>query len=222
MFRKRKQLIIATAVVGLLAAAAPAMEAVAGGATSPFGQGNPLDYLQVQIDALNSQLRPPTPTNLTGDYATLGHLDCMFETTAFGSGLTVTPFAFTQSITVVGTIHYDGRGNATETARSLFVSNLTSQGASPVGTSSTSICPFTYAVNADGTFTQTRMDCILTNGDGTTTTLPANNFQMQGRIADGGKMLLIAVTTPTVETLINSGGSHQRVCTRSIVATKIN
>jgi hypothetical protein len=213
MWAKRKKLIIATAVVGLLAAAAPALEAVAGETSSPFGQGNPLDNLQGQVDRLNSQINAPTPRTLTGDYAWFANLDCMFKPE---SG---TPF--TQHMTISGTVHYNGNGTATENINGMLVSNITSQ--FPVGTF-TSTCPLTYAVNADGSFTQTRTGCTSTNGDGSTTTV-SGNVQLQGRISNGGRMLLLAGITPNIEALANSNSpnvTNHRVCTRSIVATKIN
>jgi len=216
MWAKRKQLIIATAVVGLLAAAAPALEAVAGETSSPFGQGNPLDNLQGQIDRLNSQINAPSPRTLTGDYAWLANLDCMFKPSSSD-----TIPRFTQHMTLFGTVRYDGRGGATENVSGMSVSNTPTLDVDKIVGTFTASCPIKYTVNADGSFIQTRTGCTSTNPDGSTTAV-SGNVQLQGRISNGGKMLLLAGITPTVETLVNSGGTHYRVCTRSIVATKIN
>lgn len=222
---KRKQLIIAIAVVGLVAAVAPAWKAVAASA-SPFGQGNPLHSLQGQIDSLKNQLQgalnPPSPTNLTGDYATLTNVDCMYNTAPFGSNFTVISnnFTFTAHRTNFGTIHYNGNGTATQTESSMGVNGYTSQGKSPI-VMSTHTCPVTYTVNADGTFTQVREGCINSGGPSSKV---EGNIQLQGRISNGGKMLLLAGIIPAVETLTNrdTGVLIYWVCTRSIVATKIN
>lgn len=218
MWVKRKQLIVATAVAGLLAAAVPVWNAVAAGIASPFGQGNPLDSLQGQIDSLKSQLQgalsPPTPTTLNGDYASLTNVSCTTVTTS-PTG-TVTGSGFTQHQTLFGTIQYNGSGGGTRTATGM---NVNSGG---FGTSSSS-CPVTYSVNADGTFTHTRLGCTSIGGNGVTTTIQGD-VPMKGRILNGGRTLFIAGITPVVETLTRSDGSppSQRVCTRSIVANKIN
>lgn len=232
MWGKRKQLIIATAVIGLLAAGAPALDVLAQSA-SPFGKGNPLDNLQAQVDSLNRQLQAllnsTTPTSLTGDYAVFGNIDCVNYGPEFGPNLSVNlntnNAAVTQHQTLVGTIHYDGHGNATEVASGMTLSDLSFPNALPISTYTVS-CPVTYAVNTDGTFTQSRTSCsaigTATNGAISTITL-TGNVQLQGRIVNGGKMLFLAGITPDVESLTNSvHGNSQRVCTRSSVATKIN
>jgi hypothetical protein len=230
MWRKRKQLIIATAVVGLLAAGAPALDVLAQ-SVSPFGKGNPLDNLQAQVDSLNRQLQDslnrPMPTNLKGDYAVLGNLDCMVDTPAFGPNLQLivgpSGGAATQHQTLIGTEHYNGDGTGTETLSGMIVTDVPFNGAFPIGTFNITSCRFTYAVNpADGTFSATRLaGCVAKLGDGSTTTLNSD-VKLTGRITNGGKMLLIAGITPAVEKFENSvTGSHERVCTRSVVATKI-
>jgi hypothetical protein len=231
MWRKRKQLIIATSVVGLLAAAAPALTALAQSA-SPFGTGNPLDSLQNQIDTLKTQLQgllnPPSPRNLTGDYAVVGNVDCVGYGPEFGPNLsvnlTIAGAATTYHQTFVGTMHYDGHGNGTEALSGMKVSESTNLNALPIDTF-TATCPFTYAVSADGTYTETRPSCntisTLTNGTTVTVTL-TGNVRLQGRIVNGGKMLLFAGIEPDLETLTLLNGQSQRVCTRSSVATKIN
>jgi hypothetical protein len=131
MCGQRKQLIVATAIVGLLAAGAPALEALAQSA-SPFGKGNPLDNLQAQVDSLNRQLQDslnrPTPTNLTGDYAVLGNLDCMVDSPGFGPNLSVNAVsgesgAAVQHQTYIGTKHYNGDVTGTETFSGMIVAN---------------------------------------------------------------------------------------------------
>lgn len=225
MWGKRKQLVIATAVAGVLAASVPVWNAVAAGTASPFGQGNPLDYLQEKIDSLENQLQaalnPPTPTTLTGDYAALTTVSCaqvIPSPSPSGSEL-LTGSGFTQHQTLIGTIHYNGNGAGTREARSM---NVNSAGTPPFGTTS-STCAIRYTVNADGTFTHTKLSgCLALGGNGVNTTI-YGDVPMEGRILNGGKMLLIAGIIPAVETLVrNDGTSSQRVCTRSIVANKIN
>lgn len=230
MWEKRKQLIIATAVVGLLAAGAPALEALAQSA-APFGKGNPLDNLQAQVDSLNSQLRDslnrPTPTNLTGDYAVLGNMDCMVDSPGFGPNLSVNAVqgqsnAAAQHQTFIGTKHYFGDGTGTETLSGMVVASVPFNGAFPIGTFTVASCNFRYAVNADGTFTETRLaGCIATGGDGSTTT-SESDVKLHGRISNGGKTLLLGGITPAVERFVNTNsGAHERVCTRNNIATKI-
>jgi hypothetical protein len=228
MWGKRKQLIIASAVAGLLAAAAPALEAIAGDTSSPFGKVNQLDSLQEQIDALRRELRdspkPQSPKNLSGDYALLANLDCMYDTPAFAPNLTVSPpgphfFIGTQHQTLFGTIHYNADGTASETLAGMGVSDQPFQGAAPISTYTVSCSP-TYVMNADGSFIQTRTGCTSTGSDGTITNV-SGTVTLQGRVSNGGKILLLAGITPSLETVSNSSGSRERVCTRNMVATKI-
>jgi hypothetical protein len=223
MWEKRKKLIVATAVVGLMAVAAPALKAVA---ASPFGSGNPLDALQGQIDRLAYQiqelLNPPLPSILTGDYSVLGSFDCIFQPGGFAGSSTAPTLkagAFAQHITTIGSIHFNGDGTALQTTKEMAV-NIPGVGLSPTFARDHS-CTYTSvsAVNTvDGTFTLSRPVCM-----GSLT-----EIQLEGRIGNGGKTLLLAGITPTVETVnfTNPDGTipahpHQRSCTRSSVATKI-
>ncbi len=231
MWRKRKQLIIATAVVGLLAAAVPAMEVVAGETTSPFGKADPLSSMQEQIDTLKGQLRdsisPRSPTHLSGDYAVLGNMDCMVDSPGFGPNLSVNAVqgqsnAAAQHQTFIGTKHYNGDGTGTETLSGMVVASVPFNGAFPIGTFTVASCNFRYAANADGTFTETRLaGCIATGGDGSTTT-SESDVKLHGRISNGGTTLLLGGITPAVERFVNTNsGAHERVCTRNNIATKI-
>lgn len=221
MWGKRKKLIIATAVAGLLTASVPVWYAVAAGTASPFGQGNPLDNLQAQIDSLKDQLQgssnPPSLATLNGDYAAIETAYCS-NVISSGTG-TLTGNGFTQHQTHFGTIHYNGNGTGNREFKNM---NVNSNGTPPYRTT-TSTCDISYTVNADGTFTYTKISgCISYESNGTITTI-LGDVPMQGRILNGGKTLFIAGLTPAVETLNRSDQTtSQRVCTRSVVATKIN
>jgi hypothetical protein len=229
MWTKRKTLIIATAVVGVLGAAIPALMALAGNTSSPFGQGNPFDNLQGEINRLNDRLQDalyPRPlTRLTGDYVAFANADCMMDGPAFGPGLTVNGSAENRHQTSVEMIHYNGDGTGTITIHGMNVSYNNVQGASPIFEFAGTCDIVSVVVKADGSFTQERGACttISTFPDGRTTpTNTEGTVRSQGHIVNGGKMLFFAGIVPSAEESISPAGTRQKVCTRSSVATKIN
>jgi hypothetical protein len=140
------------------------------------------------------------------------------------------PGLSTSSFSVEGIRHFNGDGTGTAAITSVTFSQP--PGSNGVWASSeTATFSFTYAVDNSGGFTSNLVagsyNGTYSGGlrDGQTLSRPYADMPMTGLISNDGKTLTLASVTPTVETLVFSGGNplpgipstYQRICHRSRV-----
>jgi hypothetical protein len=169
---------------------------------------------------------PNLNARLHGDYAINATLACVQNQLGFGPGpdLELLGPANTRTITVHGVLTFNGDGTGTVQARSLAV--LHSQaflvtGGQPVGESEFS-GDVSYTVNPDGTFTaELAVSGQVLSGISAGLTLDISDIVRQGRIAQGGRALIISNTVANVETVVIGATTFKRICGRAGAALKI-
>ena len=157
-----------------------------------------------------------------GTFSVTGTQTCLNTIGGFNADLTPNAFSFIVTISSIGTAVVNGDGTGSQTNRDVAVTfpPLAS------GSSDTASFNFTYHVAADrtvtaqndGPITGTELTGVLA---GQTFTIPLG-APSTGRLSEDGRSLTSGATEAVVQTIAFSGGlTEQRICTLSIVATKV-
>ena len=126
-----------------------------------------------------------------------------------------------------GTVHYNGDGTGTLTARLLFINhNMTANGDRPV-TQADVTCELTYTVHADDTFTELLTTCtaLVIAGPGTGLTVTGTGIEHKGLFANGRTSFVFGSVNPNnIEETKNAAQAivSKAICSRSGTAVKSN
>lgn len=133
--------------------------------------------------------------------------------------------ATTRTLSNEGVLTFNGDGTGTFAGKTLSI-NQTGPGAIPVSEADF-ICPLTYTVNPDGSFT-TQLGCsgTILSGAGAGSTYTISGMGLTGQLGRGGQIFIANDTNPNVETFTFTppGGTtlfFERICGRSQTAIRM-
>lgn len=176
------------------------------------------DTVVVAQGNLNNRLR--------GDYRFSFFRSCVADSSGFTTGLArmsegsgfFTPMTFA----VAGTIHLNGDGTGTISGQelALFV-DRNAMGDIPVFQADVD-CNLTHTVSPDGSFTADST-CQVSVGAGANAgaTFTHGGVSISGHATQGGALVLLSNTSPSVETVDFESSTISLICNRSGFAAKV-
>jgi hypothetical protein len=171
--------------------------------------------------------KPPNRNALLkGPYRVMTHVACTSSDQGFADPPSLQALGFGEPVIDhdVGTIFFDGRGNASETRRgiSVFPQPVT-PGAFPSGTYEVT-CRYTYSVRADKSFTLDG-SCAgrLPAGPAAGLTVNISPAGGSGQISESGAVFMISGVEPVQQTLtLSNGFQTKRLCGASTTGIRLH
>ena len=175
---------------------------------------------------LDGKKLPNRNALLKGTYRVVTHIACTSSDQGFADPPSLQALGFGEPVidNDVGTIFFDGHGNASETRRgiSVFPKPVT-PGEFPIGTYEVT-CRYTYAVRADKSFTlDGSCTGTLPAGPAAGLTLEISPAGGAGQISESGAVFMLSGVEPVQQTLtLSNGFQTKRLCGASTTGIRVH
>jgi hypothetical protein len=163
---------------------------------------------------------------LKGRYRVITHIACTSSDQGFASPPSLQALGFGESVIDhdVGTIFFDGQGNASETRRGISVfPQAVTPGAFPSGTYEVT-CRYTYSVRLDKSFTlEGSCTGALPAGPAAGLSVEISPAGGTGQISESGAAFIVGGVEPVQQTLkLSNGFQTKRLCGASTTGIRLH